>query len=73
MVRLIPNFNSGQIIHGYGFHISFTLVIMNFWQFRCLPPVEIRNDKKLAQRGVDVTPHPAPWFKHQVSMVKIEI
>ena len=73
VVRLIRNLNSGQIIHAYGCHISFTLAIMNFWQFRCSPPVGIINDKNLAQGGVDVTPHPAPWFKHQVSMVKIEI
>ena len=29
VVRLIPNLNSGQIVHAYGSHISFTLAIMD--------------------------------------------
>ena len=57
----------------YGCQISFTLAIMNFSQFRCSPPVTNKNDKMLAQGGADVTPRPAPWFEHHVSMVRIEI
>ena len=69
----IPNLSYGQITHKHSGYISFTLAIMDIWQFRCSSPVEIRSDKKLTQSGVDVNPRPAPWFENEVSMEKSDL